>query len=71
LAKEKGESGENLPAGRGEENPKNFLFFPLPFFPSCLPAGRFAFVTQESKPNTMDMSTEKWVTSKTAIILDF
>jgi hypothetical protein len=61
LSKEKGESGE--------ENPKNLLFFPLPVFPSCLPAGRFAFITQESKPNTLDISTEEWVNSENRFCL--
>jgi hypothetical protein len=69
LAKEKGESGEK---GKKTQITSCFSLFPF-FHPACrftcrLPAGRqggmagrFAFVTQEYRPNTMNMSTEKRV----------
>jgi hypothetical protein len=49
--KEKGKSGE-----KGKKIQRISCFSLFPFF-------HFAFVTQESKPNTMDISTEKWANS--------
>jgi hypothetical protein len=48
----KGERGE-----KGKKTQRTSCFSLFPFF-------HFAFVTQESKPNTMDLFTEKWVNSK-------
>jgi hypothetical protein len=51
--KEKGESGE-----KGKKTQETSCFSLFPFF-------HFAFVTQESKPNTMNISTGKCVNSRT------
>jgi hypothetical protein len=52
LAKGKGESGE-----KGKKTQRTSCFSLFPFF-------HFAFVTQESKPDTVDISTEKRANSR-------